>query len=339
MTFDNLRLILYYIKVKTLFIFPRRGLFQITMCKNCGHLFGSPESDSFLVTYRSGNGKLELVDTHSQTVYEYPKECPECHSSDILSKSGGVEDLAEKLESELGTTVKKWYKHVSGDPVQATTLRLFAPYSHSIELSTRLFDPGIDYSLFDTIVILRAENLTASVDYLVHEEVYKSLCELLINIQSHTQIIVDTASLEAPIITDLLKISLSETTPAALYESFVKRELAEREKFKFPPFTNLLLFTTQEKSKVSSKKLIDSVYLLLKKELQQAEYSRDLENDVVSLSPPYPARMLKRKNMFSHHVLLKFPRNYQRFSLLKTTVHSITDSLRLQTRLNPRHIF
>jgi primosomal protein N' (replication factor Y) (superfamily II helicase) len=330
--------------VKTLFIFPRRGLYQITLCKHCGYLFGSPESDSFLVAYRSSLGGMELVDTHSQTIYAYPTACPDCASHDILSKSGGVEELAEKLESELGITVTKRYisRHSPiTTPVPGNTPRLmtYAPYPHAIDLSTRLYDPAIDYSQYSTIVILRAENLTASVDYLVHEEVYKSLCELLIKVVPDTQIIIDTASLDAPIISDMLAVSRGEIDITTLYEQFVHRELIQREEFGFPPFANLLLFTAQENTKIASKKRIDSVYIYIEKELKREVFAADFASGVLSLTPPYPARTLKRKNKFSYHCLLKFPRNYEHFSSLKAAVHSIVDALPLQIRLNPRHIF
>jgi primosomal protein N' len=59
----------------------------------------------------------------------------------------------------------------------------------------------------------------------------------------------------------------------------------------------------------------------------------------VKLGNYYPARFLKRKNMYSHHLLIKCDRHYPKFKPLKLFLKDVSSSYDLQIRINPVHIF
>jgi primosomal protein N' len=203
-----------------------------------------------------------------------------------------------------------------------------------IYVSTRLFDPSIFYTDFTQIVFVQAHNLLSSPDYLVQEEIMKSIAEVLLQVDDSTKVIFDTNSSELELFQNLIKLNKDHPEPERVYDWYLKfldTEAENRRKYGFPPFNNLLLLTTQEKNSTSSKDLLVAV----------KNYLETIKGKLpeVSWSSPYPARFLKRKNLFSHHLLIRYPKQYEHFNFLKKEIMSLSELHRLQVRLNPRHLF
>lgn len=537
-----------------LLIHCRRGLFSLTLCQDCGHTWDCFNCSAKLITYESEKVK-RLICHQCQSSYSYPTKCPSCNSRNILSKFGGVEELVRVLQQEFG------YSPLRFDSDQT---KIQPVQSDSVGVSTRLFDPGIDYFRFDQIIFLAAENLFASSDYLTNEEVYKSLAEVFLAARNDSEIIFDTRktdleffrsltklaqkldnlkiistelanfvgniskenqkeffgenltpkknltnlknetlkaqteqqneqneqnnqknqnlqtildikksdnsdveekipknnnlpnensvilgfnnsvldskkrflSQEIPknctkseksennsinsicvdrskekvsnstlrnnfLTPDLVTKNLAQNQPKSsqknIYKNFLEnselensptnpdstknfendksdsnkqkfledekistenqinlnnlatlnqtraeiiydwynelmsKESDSRQNFRFPPFTNLLLLTTQEQNSSKSLENLAAV----------SNYLATLQTELpeISFGKPYEAKFLKRKNKFSHHLLVRYPRQYAKFSRLKTITQWLSDKYKLQIRLNPRHLF
>lgn len=388
-----------------LFIHCRKGMFSLTICQSCGHMWECANCSAKLTTYAIGLNK-QLICNQCQTSYTYPKNCPECGSQEILSKFGGIEELVLILEKDFGKSVIRYDKDVK--KCQPIT-------GNSVAVSTRVFDPNIDYFLFDKIVFLQAENLLASSDYLNQEEVLKALCEVFL--ASSGEIIFDTKSPNLEFFESIMELNknlqnlenqtensennhqnkienienqknpnINLQLSSELFEEIYKEKLAKniefsqqneqqnivkidnsqnlqspesqenqekiqnrteiiynwynsnltieaknRENFRFPPFTNLLLITTQEKSTSQSLESLESI----------TNYLKTLQKELpeITFGKPYPARFLKRKNKFSHHILVRYPRQYTQFARLKTVISWLSDKYKVQIRLNPSHLF
>jgi primosomal protein N' len=309
---------------KTLFIFPKRGLYTLTKCTSCGHGFQCEHCDANLVTYRKWQKNLELVCHQCQSYYNYPLKCPKCASDEISSYFGGVDELVELIEKESGTGV---YRYDDKKRSKDTGLLTNA-------VTTRIFDPSIPYSDFTHVVFVEAQNLLASPDYLVQEEIHKQLLELMLSISDKSEIIFDTNSPDLELFTGLA--SLDADHPEHIdkkkwFVSFLEKESKSRELFSFPPFVNTLLITTQQKNKEKSFEIINHVRNeLVKIKLQLSD---------LTISSPYQARFLKRKGMFSYHVLVRFPRQYKDIGKLRSEIMQLGSIYGVQIRLNPRHLF
>lgn len=312
-----------HLSAATLCIYPRKGLFQVTTCNNCSFSFTCEQCDARLVVYKKGNYLSHLCH-HCQTWYGYPKECPQCHYQEISSFAGGIDKFAEEArESE--------FEVIQLEQLSKKELKLALSHIESGKLytTTRIFDPSIPYTSFDRIIIIRAESLLASPDYLVSEETHKQLMDLILHMSSEAELIFDTDKLEGTVYEELLK---QKRGLGGWYTSFLQNESNHRQTFGFPPFENLVLYTTQEKTKEKSWDKIQEVY----KQLKQHKQERLTDIEILY---PYPARMLKRKGMFSHHCLLKFPKQYSHFAQISKICQEIDSVFRVQVRLNPRHIF
>jgi primosomal protein N' len=343
-----------------LFIHPRRGLFQLTSCNTCHYKFGCDNCDCNLTTYRSYETNLQLLCHQCQTFYNFPKVCPMCKGSDISINFGGVDELVEVLKKDFDKEVIK---------VDSKSTIDYDPTT--IYVTTRVFDPSLEYSRFSSIIFIHAENLMASPDYLVNEDVHRSLVELFLQVDHSTQVVFDTANPDLPFFQELAKLNsansegetysesfdMESNPPEEIfrvvqddevtedlkpsqnansniidwYTNFVQEESINRQKFLFPPFQNLILLTTQERTREKSIQKINSA--------RQYLFGYKNELGQFTIGTPYQAKFLKRKGMFSHHLLIKFPRQYSNYFQLRDIVKSAASTFNLQARLNPRHLF
>jgi primosomal protein N' (replication factor Y) (superfamily II helicase) len=310
---------------KTLFIFPKRGLYTMTKCTDCGHVFECNQCDANLVTYRKWEKNLELVCHQCQSYYSYPLDCPQCHGKEISSNFGGVEELVEIIEKESGKELLRYdvAKSVKG-------------IEHLHAVTTRIFDPSIPYSHYQQVVFIEAHNLLASPDYLVSEEIHKALFELFLSLQEETTVVFDTHSPDLEMFHELARLnkeSLEHLSFEEWHTSFLHQEEKNRDQFHFPPFNYLLLITSHEKTKESSIEKISSVA----KEIKML-ISRDIIPEI-TLTSSYPSRFLRRKGLFSYHILIRFPRKYQHLGQLRKQIMELSSMYNVQVRLNPRHVF
>jgi primosomal protein N' (replication factor Y) (superfamily II helicase) len=314
-----------------LMIHCRRGLFQLTLCQKCGHKFECQNCTANLVTYRKKTGIMELLCHQCQTSYNYPDKCPSCSSTQVISKYNGLDGTEEEIRTNFKLETVRLDK-LSNDKLLNFFQNL--PKTKTVCLTTRLFDPLIDYKQFDKIIFLSAENLLASPDYLVQEDTYKQIADLLMSVdREKTEISFETKNIESDFFNGLLNLSQSSEQNAIKnwYENFLEKELQVRQIFKLPPFWNLLLLTTQEKTNQIAQKKLEEVYKYL--ETLKSEFPE------ISYSKPYQAKFLKRKGKFSYHLLIKFPRQYEKFFKLRKDIFSLGSTHNLQIRLNPRHLF
>lgn len=292
-----------------LYIHCRKGLYQLTTCKTCGYCFECQNCSAKLTTYRKNGTNLDMLCHQCQTNYKYPDICPKCKSKDIISKFGGIEDLAEYLENYYQEPVFFVDKGKIGN----------------VNVHTRLFDPSLDYSQFSKIILWQSQNLLASTDYMVTEEITKNLCEIMIQIQgTNTELVFDQN-------TENLEISQKATkmTVMDFYENMLTNESKIRKVLKFPPFYNFLLLTSHEKTSSKAIAILESV----------RDYLKSIDFEELTIANPYPAKFLKRKNLFSYHLLLKYPKQYSNYEKLQKLLFKLQSQHGFQIRLNPKNLF
>ena len=313
-----------------LLIHPRRGLFQLTNCRNCGYVFDCENCTNKLTTYQKHKYELELVCSQCQSYYKYPKKCPKCGSDKIGSSFSGIDDLTSYIKQKHNKEVVRLDE---AGIFEKQNQHFIKKNSAKIFVTTRLFDPGIDYTYFQKVIFIQAQNLLASSDYLVSEEVFKSLSELFINLNYKAEVVFDTSNPELSFFTDFLKLNNIDTKKQILnwYFSFLHQENFKRKKFLYPPHENLLLFTTQEKNLQKSLQKISSIREII---LKEKKYFPE-----ILVGNYYPARFLKRKNMYSHHLLIRFQKQYPKFKSFKKYIKDIQETYQVQIRMNPRHLF
>jgi primosomal protein N' (replication factor Y) (superfamily II helicase) len=307
-----------------LFIHCKRGLYQLTICSNCKHKWQCDQCSANLITYRQSKFSLELLCHQCQTSYSYPTTCPKCSKTHIISTYGGVDDLVENLQAEYKKDVIRYDKII-----KKTNLNIINNNTNdTVAVSTRIYDPAIDYSQFTQIVFVQAEFLLASADYMVTEEITKNLADLFIAIDKNkTTIYFDTKESDNQYFKELIEVE----DIGSWYKNFIEKEVQIREAVSMPPNKNLLLITAHTKKEVDS---INQLKILL-------SYIDTIKSDFKEITftkNPYKAKLLKRKGLYSYHILIKYPRGYEKFVALKKLLTPQLTFLRLQARINPNTV-
>lgn len=312
---------------KVLFILPKRGLFSATICQQCGHVFRSTESDTSLVTVRSSVGELLFIDPTTQKTYPYPKQCPVCGHNILKSFFSGVEDLVEKLTLYLTPNVRPLFvmKKGLGIASKEPMLALYKPLRDELDVTTLIYDEFLDYSIYSKIVLVQTESTLSSIDYLAKETLLRSYTRLFFALSNTQELILDTNDLEHEVIKYTLEL---QEKGSIAFTTMYDKELASRDQFKLPPVYEVFLLTVQNTKKETAHKAIQSAYTRLLNLYPN-----------LSVRGPYPAKMLKRKNMFAYHLLVQCKKNEPIFQKLRITLLELGKDLSLQIRLNPRHIF
>ncbi len=315
---------------KILIIHPRKGFYRLTVCSNCKYIFSCDNCSSNLIAYKNSNKKLDLLCHHCQSYYSYPDKCPECGKNNILSKQGGIDNLEEILSKNIGFKIV----NLSKNNINTKNISfLEGTFQKIIYLTTRIFDPSFEYKQYQKIIFINSQNLLVSPDYLTVEEVYKSLMDLFINVNDECQIYFDGANVDINILKYISTIETQyQNNIYNWYQNFLNLELINRQKFGFYPAKNLLLLTSHQKSSTKSVEILRKV----NQNLLETKISslKDLE-----ISDIYPAKILKRKNFYSYHLLIKFPKNYINYKELYYIINRLQKLYHFQVRLNPRHLF
>ncbi|NJS41047.1 hypothetical protein HC766_01495 [Candidatus Gracilibacteria bacterium] len=186
------------------------------------------------------------------------------------------------------------------------------------------------------VILIAADNLLSSPDYMVMEETIKNLTELILATPQTSNIIFDTKDLENEFFTKVVSIcnQPSSTYKEVLnwYREFLTSESNIRDKYGFPPYKNLILVTSQLKNRQKS---IDNINDF-KRILDRYRLEKFPE---ISVSSSYPARFLRRKNHYSYHLLIKYPKQYKNFFNLRNVIKNEASRIGLQVRLNPKNLF
>lgn len=80
-------------------LFNRRGYAPLTLCRACGHQFGAPDCNSWLVEHHF---RGVLMCHHCGHEQRKPAACPECGAVDALVPIGpGIERIAEEVATRF----------------------------------------------------------------------------------------------------------------------------------------------------------------------------------------------------------------------------------------------
>jgi primosomal protein N' (replication factor Y) (superfamily II helicase) len=329
-----------------LFIFTRKGFYQLTICPKCKYKWQCDNCSTNLVAYKSRHQKgiLDLLCHQCQTTYTYPSICPECKNDKILSIYGAIDDLEAQIKDNYK---EKNYNVIRLDQEKSAfkfnLISNLNKNSDNIFLSTRLYDPTIKYHLFKEIVFIQAENLLANPDYSTQEEVIKSITEIFLHLiknPNNSTVIFDTKTDDSifhtlgELIGELENNNQSldlESIVKNWYENILNEENSIRQTLAFPPFINIILFTSHEKKQTKAKEQLLKLHSYLETILEL--YPE------ISFTKPYEAKLIKRRGYYSYHLMLRFPRNYSKMIQFKQEIVKAISGYHLQVRLNPRHLF
>lgn len=223
----------------------RRGFSSLIRCSSCGWVPGC-SSCSVALTYHKGLNRMKCH--YCGRSEKVPERCPECGSIGLLTVGFGT----EKIENELGilfpgarvarmdldTTRKRGaLEKIIGDLEKGRT---------DIVTGTQMISKGLDFENLTVVGILNVDNMLFFPDFRSHERCFQMIEQVSGRSGRRTKqgkVILQTWDPGHTVMKQAV---------AHDYELMYQTQLAEREEFRYPPFTRLIRINVkhQEKERV-----------------------------------------------------------------------------------------
>nr|WP_325166471.1 primosomal protein N' [Thermohalobaculum xanthum] len=142
---------------QALFFLNRRGYAPLTLCRACGHRFGCPHCDAWMVAHRF---RAELMCHQCGHTAPLPSACPGCGRDDRLAACGpGVERLAEEA-AELfpGARIEVLSSDlIAGPEAVKARLAAIAAGEADIVIGTQMVAKGHNFPLLTLVGVIDAD--------------------------------------------------------------------------------------------------------------------------------------------------------------------------------------
>lgn len=229
----------------------RRGSAKVILCKNCGWRAVCPKCDTPL-TYHADLHKMLCHTCNYKS--NVKQSCPICHNDEILYKGIGTKAIYDELKKifPMATIARLDRDNKKGE-------RLSDLYEDiktgkiNILVGTQIITKGLDLPLLSTVGIINADTSMFFPDYTAEEITYQTLTQIIGRVtRGHRNgtVVIQTNNPDSSSIKSAIHNNYSE-----FYES----QIAERQKYKFPPFYFILKISVKRRTLPTSIKVCEKI--------------------------------------------------------------------------------
>ncbi|MEI7663218.1 MAG: primosomal protein N' [Bacteroidota bacterium] len=218
----------------------RRGFSLRLECDICHWMPSCKNCDVTLVYHKKSN---QLRCHYCGYVARIPDKCPECNGISIKMKGFGT----EKVEEELGLIFPK--AHITRMDLDTTRSKHslqqiigdFEARKIDVLVGTQMVTKGLDFDNVSLVCILNADNMLSYPDFRAAERSFQLMAQVSGRSgrkNNQGRVIIQTFNPDNMVIRDVVKND---------YVAMFRQQLAERQKFKYPPFVRLVLLRLKHK--------------------------------------------------------------------------------------------
>lgn len=211
----------------------RRGYAPSVCCPTCGWIPHCSRCDVSL-TYHRYNHRMHCHYCGSQ--YPVPTVCPACGSLHIINRNFGT----ERIEEDLGTLfpdariARMDLDSVRNKDAHQKLIGLFEQRRIDILVGTQMVVKGLDFDHVKLVGILNADNLLSYPEFRVNERAFQLMEQVSGRAgrrDEQGKVIIQALNTSHPVLDLVIRHD---------FEGFYQAELAERERFFYPPFSRLV---------------------------------------------------------------------------------------------------
>lgn len=229
----------------------RRGFAPVVICDQCGWTPKCAHCDVSMV-YHKNLGLLRCHYCGYATLL--PPLCPACGQNSLKIFGYGTERIAEEIKEEfpdskiarmdLDTTRNKdAYQSIIED---------FANHDTEILIGTQMVSKGLDFSDVSAVGVLNADTLLNFPDFRSNERAFNMLEQVAGRAgrrQEKGKVLIQTVNPKHEV---LLHVKNHD------YEGYYKKEITERSRYSYPPFTKIInIFLRNKNPEMCDKAAID----------------------------------------------------------------------------------
>ena len=222
-------------KKQVLVYLNRRGSARVILCGNCGWRDLCPNCDVSLV-YHGDDHQARCHICGYQ--HAPPKQCPNCANTDIVFRSIGTKALSQHMQKLFPHRAVRRFD--SDNKADETLNEVYADLlsgKAEILVGTQLLAKGLDLPRLGLVCIVSAESSLSMPDFTAEERTFQLLYQVIGRVgRGHVmgEVVVQTYQPNSIVIQSAVQRD---------YQRFYAHTLAERQAFRFPPFSYLMKLT------------------------------------------------------------------------------------------------
>jgi primosomal protein N' (replication factor Y) len=288
----------------------RRGYSPYIICLDCGWI-PQCEQCSVSLTYHMYNDELRCHYCGHKAYI--PSMCKACGSTQIQTVGFGTEKIEEDLKlylpqarvkrMDLDTTRSRYsYQQI---------INSFDDGDMDILVGTQMITKGLDFGNVILVGIMDADQILNFPDFRSVEKTFQMMSQVGGRAGRRAQkglVLIQTSNPEHPVFNKIMSND---------YLGMAEQELAEREKFNYPPFSRIVEILIKHKEKEKSLQVAKILALEIKKVL----------NSDMVLGPEEPI-ISKIRNEFLQHIIIKIRRGKINLSYVKELLDKTAISIR-----------
>ena len=278
-------------KRQTILFLNRRGYSSFVMCRDCGFT-AKCRNCNITLTYHKDENKLKCHYCGFET--SNIKECPVCKSKNVKYFGTGT----QKLEAEIkklfpeASTIRMDIDTVSRKNTHEMILNKFKNEDIDILIGTQMVVKGHHFPKVTLVGVIAADASLNIEDYRANERTFQILTQVAGRAGRENlpgEVIIQTYN------PDNFSIEYSKSQN---YDLFYDAEITLRQRLKYPPFCDIIMFGVSGKSEFAVKKASKTLENLLIEQNKGEFY--------ISRPVPYPVNKIKNRYRWRIIVKCKF---------------------------------
>lgn len=265
----------------------RRGFATQIYCIDCGQI-ESCENCSVSMVYHINKNYLHCH--YCGLTKEVPVVCSYCGSRHLKYFGTGTERVEDELQSHFPEVI---IERIDSDSISkkgklGDILQRFRKGEINILVGTQMVAKGLDFSHVTLVGVISAETSLWFPDFRADERTFQLLTQVAGRAgrsKVEGEVVIQTQNDKHFVLQKVLNND---------YDGFFKKEIIDREKMAYPPFSRICLIEIKDKDEEKAKQSITHLYNEIK-----------LYKKFITVSPPSTAIIARLKGEFRYQLLIK----------------------------------
>jgi primosomal protein N' (replication factor Y) len=293
----------------------RRGYAPYISCDECGWIPGCEQCDVSLTYHQF---KEEMRCHYCGFKEKVPVACPACGSNKLTSVGQGTERIEESLSllfpeariarMDLDTTRSKYgYQRILED---------FGAGNIDILVGTQMITKGLDFDKVTVVGIVDADRILYFPDFRAGERAFQQITQVAGRAgrrKAKGKVIIQSRRPANPIFQKIMQGD---------YQQFYLEEMADRQRFFYPPFVKIIKITVKHKEPLLAERAARQLTNLL----------NAIELNKIILGPE-KSLVAKVKNQYLYEIYIKLGRQGNAQALFKRELASKIEEVQAQKDL------
>ncbi len=305
---------------QTVLFLNRRGFSTFVSCRDCGYVVSCPEC-SIALTYHRAEESLNCHYCGYKT--RVIKTCPECKGGHVRYFGAGTQKLEEEIKKTFPgvSCIRMDVDTTSRKGSHEKILKTFSKEKIDILLGTQMVSKGLDFPNISLVGVMAADMSLNIDDYRASERTFDlitQVCGRAGRGEKAGRAVIQTYTPD----NDVIKMARTQN-----YEAFYESEIAYREMFSYPPFSDIVSFVFSAEDNSLAEKACRESEKLAEKMLEGFEFTK---------YSSMPAPLSKIKGRYRWRYWIKISADDCVRKLLKDIYMGHKDkNVRLSLEINP----